>query len=111
MNFGAITESISQFFEKTHLTEQFKAVDIAGLFTNPWFLVPFILLVGYLVYKKAFRDMGILGALAVGWYAYGTYAQDLVVNGHLQLGKVLPIAFGGAALLGFIIYLLLGRSD
>jgi hypothetical protein len=112
MNFDAIIESISKFIEQTHLVEQFKEVNIEGLFTNPWFLVPFIGLVGYMLYKKAFRDMAIVGALAVAWYASGTpYMQDLVVDGHIQVAKVLPVVFGGAVLLGFIIYLLLGRSD
>jgi hypothetical protein len=37
--------------------------------------------------------------------------QTLVVNGELQVNKVLPVLFGGAALIGLIIYLLFGRSD
>jgi len=112
MNTGALLESLGKFFESTHLVEQIKTVDFPGLFTNPWFLVPFIGLVGYLLYKKALRDMAILGALIGCWYASGTpYMQTLVVDGHLQVGKVLPVLFGGAAILGLIIYLLLGRSD
>ncbi|WP_028317479.1 hypothetical protein [Desulfobulbus elongatus] len=112
MNVGTFADSVGQLIEKTHLVEQVKTVDVAGLFTNPWFLIPFIVLAGYLLYKKAFRDMIILGALIGAWYASGTpYMQTLVVDGHLQVGKVLPVLFGGAALLGLIIYLLLGRSD
>ena len=112
MNFGAFFKSITTFLESTHLPEQIKAVDFSGLFTNPWFLVPFIVLVGYLIYKQAFRDMIILGAIMGAWYASGTpYMQTLVVNGEVQIAKVLPVMFGGAAILGLIIYLLLGRSD
>jgi hypothetical protein len=33
------------------------------------------------------------------------------VDGILQMNKVLPVLFGAAAALGFIIYLLFGRSD
>jgi hypothetical protein len=109
---GSSTEPIGAFLSKTHLPEQIKAVDFAGLFSNPWFLVPFILLTGYLLYKKAFRDMIILGAVLAIWWASGTqYMQTLVVNGELQVNKVLPVLFGGAALVGFVIYLLFGRSD
>ena len=109
---GAIAEPIGQFIEKTHLPEQIKAVDLAGLFSNPWFLVPFIALAGYLLYKKAFRDIIILGAILALWWASGThYMQTLVVNGELQVTKVLPVLFGGAVTLGLIIYLLFGRSD
>jgi len=112
MSVGAFLEPMGKFLEKTHLVEQIKAVDFPGLFTNPWFLVPFIALVGYLLYKKAFRDMIIIGAIIGAWYASGTpYMQTLVVNGELQISKILPVLFGGAALLGLVIYLLLGRSD
>ena len=109
---GAIAEPIGQFIEKTHLPEQIKAVDFASLFANPWFLVPFVALTGYLLYKKAFRDIIILGAILALWWASGThYMQTLVVNGELQVTKVLPVLFGGAVTLGLIIYLLFGRSD
>jgi hypothetical protein len=112
MNFDTMTQSIGQLIAKTHLVEQIKTVDVQGLSTNPWFLVPMIGLIGYLLYKKAFRDMAIIGAIFAAWYASGTpYMQTLVVNGQLQVGKVLPVLFGGAVLLGLVIYLLLGRSD
>lgn len=110
--FGDMINAIVRFVEWTQLAKQIKDVDLAGLFTNPWFLVPFVILIGYLLYKKAFRDLVILGAIMGAWYASGTpYMQSLVVNGELQVGKVLPVLFGGAALLGLVIYLLLGRSD
>jgi hypothetical protein len=35
--------------------------------------------------------------------------QDLL--NELRISKILPVLFGGAAVLGLIIYLLLGRSD
>jgi len=110
--FGDMIDAIVRFVEWTQLAKQIKDVDFTGLFTNPWFLVPFVALVGYLLYKKAFRDLIILGAIMGAWYASGTpYMQSLVVNGELQVGKVLPVLFGGAALLGIVVYLLLGRSD
>lgn len=123
MNFGsiidtalekiaAITGPISQFLETTNLPQQISEVDFGGLFTNPWFLVPFIALVGYLLYKKAFRDLIIFAILLGVWYASGTeYMQTLVIGDELQVNKVLPVLFGGAGILGFIIYLLFGRSD
>ncbi len=123
MDFGAIVDSIlkkivtlsepvGRLLQETHLPEQIKAVDFPGLFSNPWFLVPFVALVGWLLYKKAVRDLIILGAVMGIWYASGTaYMQTLVVGGELQVSKVLPVLFGGAAILGFVIYLLFGRSD
>ena len=109
---GDLWEPLGQLLEKTHLQEQIQDVDAAGLLSNPWFLVPFIALAGYMIYKKAFRDMIILGAVMAVWYASGTpYMQSLVVNGELQVNKVLPVLFGGAVVMGIVIYLLFGRSD
>jgi ascorbate-specific PTS system EIIC-type component UlaA len=108
----SIFEPIGRFLQGTHLPEQVKTVDFAGLFTNPWFLVPFIAIIGYLLYKQAFRDLIILGILLGVWYASGTpYMQTLVVGDELKVSKILPVLFGGAAILGFLIYLLFGRSD
>ena len=57
-------------------------------------------------------DDAILGAILGMWWASGTtYMQTLVVDGELQINKVLPVLFGGAAVLGLVIYLLIGRSD
>lgn len=112
MSFGTIFETIGRWLEATHLVEQIKGVDFPGLFTNPWFMVPFVALVGYMLFKQAFRDLTILGLLVGVWYASGTpYMQTLVVGDQLSIAKILPVLFGGAAVLGLIIYLLLGRSD
>ena len=107
-----IFDSIGEWVASTRLPEQVRAVAPAGLFTTPWHLVPFIALPGYLLYKQAFRDIVILGAILGMWWASGTpYMQTLVVDGELQINKVLPVLFGGAAVLGLVIYLLIGRSD
>ena len=119
MDFGAISEKIRPYYDsfmellqKTQLPEQIQNVDYVGLSTNPWFLVPFILLIGYLIYKKAFRGMIILAILIGLWFASGTeYMQNLVVGDQLQVSKVLPVLFGGAAVIGLLVYIMFGRSD
>ena len=120
---GAVANNTGQFFvnlkdgfvdavNKTNIPEQIDTVDLNGLFTNPWFLVPFITLVCYQLYKQAFRDLIIEVLILACWYATGTpYMQSLIVGGELQINKVLPVLFGGAAVMGFIIYLIFGRSD
>jgi len=115
---GNVTEKAGNFFGKivdivnsTHIPQQINDVDFAGLFTNPWFMVPFVSLIGWQVYKQAFRDMIIIFLIIGVWYVSGThYMQTLIVGGELQIGKILPILFGGAGVLGIIIYLLFGRS-
>ncbi len=100
------------FVESTHLQEQVAEVDYVGLFSNPWFLVPFICAVVYLLYKQAFKDLILIAAFCCVWWVSGTdYMSTLVVGNELQIGKILPVLFGGAALVGFIIYLFFGRSD
>ncbi len=104
--------TILAWIESTHIQQQIKEVDYVGLFTNPWFLVPFVALVAYLLYKQAFRDLIIVGLFVGVWYVSGLdYMQNMVVDGHLQMNKVLPVVFGGAAVLALIIYMLFGRSD
>ena len=49
--------------------------------------------------------------IAVWWVSGTEYMQTLVVGEKLQVNKVLPVLFGGAAILGIVIYLLFGRSD
>ncbi len=100
------------WFESTHIQQQIMDVDYAGLFTNPWFLVPFVALVVYLLYKQAFRDLIIVFIFVAVWWVGGTdYMHTLTVDGILQLDKVLPVVFGGFAVLALVLYMLFGRSD
>ncbi len=107
-----IVATVGGWLEATGLPGQVKEVDVAALLTNPWFLIPVIGFIGYKLYKQAFRDLIIFVLLMGVWYASGTqYMQTLVVGDELQMNKVLPVLFGGAVVLGFIIYMFFGRSD
>jgi len=109
---GSLFGKIIDLIGATGIPAQVHEVDFAGLFTNPWFLVPFIAFVGYQIYKQSWRDLVIMILIIGCWYLSGTeYMKTLIVNGELQIGKVLPVVFGGAAVFGFIIYLFFGRSD
>ena len=104
--------TITDWFESTHLQEQIKDVDIVALFSNPWFIVPFACMVLYMLYKQSWRDLTIISLLVAIWWVSGTpYMNSLLVNGEIQIAKILPVVFGGAIVLGFVIYLLFGRSD
>ncbi len=103
---------IANWFESTHIDEQLRGVDYIGLFTNPWFIVPFVIAVAYMIYKQRWTQIIITGIGFGAWYFSGTnYAQSLLVNGEIDINKILPVMFGGAVALGFVIYLLFGRSD
>jgi len=109
--FGGFFAGLGSLLQKTHLSEQVRNVDYTALFSNPWFLVPFLAMVVYLLYKQSFRDLLIIVMIMAAWVVSGTeYMQTLVVGDELQINKVLPVLFGGSVGLGLIIYLLLGRS-
>lgn len=103
---------ILAWVESTHIQEQVANVDYVALFTNPWFLVPFIAIVLYLLYKQSFKDLIIIIIFTGVWWVSGTaYMDTLVVGNELQISKILPVLFGGAAVLGFVVYMFFGRSD
>ncbi len=109
---GDFFAKILSWIESTHVTEQVADVDVVGLFTNPWFIVPFAAMMIYLLYKQSFVDIIVVSAFVAVWWVSGTdYMSTLVVGDELQIGKILPILFGGGALLGFLIYMIFGRSD
>ncbi len=108
---SGLWESFMAFVDSTHLLEQIRDVDTVGLFSNPWFLVPFILFVGYMLYKQAWRDMALIAIFIGVWWVSGTpYMQTLVDGDQLKIEKILPVVFGGGITLGVVIYLLMGRS-
>lgn len=107
-----IWAKISAWFAETHLHEQIKGVDYVGLFTNPWFIVPFGSMVGYMFFKQKWKDLVIVALLVAVWWISGTpYMDTLLINGEVQIEKILPVIFGGAGVVGLIIYLLFGKSD
>jgi hypothetical protein len=109
---GEFFSKIVAFVDSTKLPQQLGDVDYVGLFTNPWFLVPFIAMMGYMLWKQKWRDIVFVIIFIGVWFVSGTeYMQTLVVGEEVQIKKVLPVMFGGAVVLGIVIYLLFGRSD
>ena len=112
MLMGDFFGNILSWVDSTHVVEQVAEVDYVGLFTNPWFMVPFVALVLYFLWKQSFKDLIIVAIFIGVWWVSGTqYMHTLVVGDELQIRKILPVLFGGAAILGFIIYMFFGRSD
>ncbi len=103
---------LATWFESTNIDQQLRAVDYMGVLVNPWIMVPFVIMLGHMVYKQRWTQI-IVTTVGVGvWYFSGTnYANSLLVDGEIDINKVLPVMFGGAAILGFVVYLLFGRSD
>lgn len=108
-------EFITKFidwFKSTQLPQQITEIDYTGLFTNPYFLIPFLAIIAYLLYKQAFKDLIMIAIFTCLWIFSGSqYIQEVSIDGELQLSKVLPLVFGGAAIMGVIIYMYFVRSD
>ena len=104
--------SIADWIIGTQVPEQIKVVDVKGLFKNAYFLVPFISLILYYLYKQAINNLVIMALVITLWWFSGTsFVQGAVVDGELQLSKILPIIGIGLGSVGVIIYLAFIRSD
>ncbi len=103
---------IVDFMNSTNVPQQFREVDARGLFTNSWFLVPFIAFICYNLYKQAVNTLVMTGLGFGLWLFSGSsYMEGMVVNGILQLNKVLPVAGVFIGAIAIAIYFLFMRSD
>lgn len=103
---------ILDFIIETKIPEQIDNVDYKGLFTNGWFMVPFVGLLAWEVYKQAINSVIIILLLTGSWAFFGTpYAQEVMGRDEIALDSVLPIVGGACAVLGFIIYRIFFKSD
>ena len=103
---------IVDFMNSTNMPQQFREVDARGLFTNSWFLVPFIAFICYNLYKQAVNTLVMTGLGFGLWLFSGSsYMEGMVVNGILQLNKVLPVAGVFIGAIAIAIYFLFMRSD
>jgi len=103
---------VSEWIHQTQVLEQIKEVDAASLFHNPYFLAPFICLIIYNLYRQTFTNLIIIALMIGLWYFSGTdYVREAVVEGEVQIGKILPIAGVGVTGVAILIYLLFIRQD
>ena len=103
---------VSEWIHQTQVLEQIKEVDAPGLFHNPYFLVPFICLIVYNLYRQTFTNLIILALLIGLWHFSGTtYVHEAVKGGEVQIGKILPIAGVGVGGIAVLVYLLFIRQD
>lgn len=104
-------KKVVEWIRGTGIPEQVENVDYMALAHNPWFMVPFVGLILYLLYKKEFAIVMIIAICSFCWSMTGTsYMKSLIVGGEIQVNKILPVVFGGAVALGAIIYLLINRD-
>ena len=97
--------------DSTKVPDQIREVKVADLFTNPWFLAPFLLFIGYNLYRQSVNTLVITGLVVGLWIFSGsTMMEGLIVDGHLQLDKLLPVAGVYLAAVAIAIYFLFMRE-
>lgn len=103
--------TLKEFIEGTNLISQFSETDYMGLFTNPWFLVPYIGLNIYLATKKSWNSI-ILMLTGLGVWAFtGTsYMKGLMIEGELQLDKIAPVIGVFIGAIAIVVYVLVIRG-
>ena len=105
-------EPVLDFIISTKIPEQIENVEYKELFTNAWFLVPYIGMIGWNIYKQAVNNIIIILLLTVSWAFFGTdYMQDVLAQDEIALEAVLPMIAGACTVLGIIFYLVFFKDD
>ncbi|MDT8334363.1 MAG: hypothetical protein RQ753_01570 [Desulfurivibrionaceae bacterium] len=100
------------FIVATKVPEQIDNIDYKGLFSNAWFLVPYIALLAWNVYKQALNSLIIIVLLTASWAFFGTpYMEEIISRDEVPLEAVLPIVGGACVVLGYIVYRIFLKSD
>lgn len=103
---------IMEFIHGTKVLEQIQEVQVKALFTNVYFLTPFLILMIWWIYRLALRNLVFTGLIIGLWLFSGSrFAHNFIVDGELQVEKVLPVAGVGIAAVAITIYMLFIRSD
>lgn len=103
---------VLDFIVSTKVPEQIDTIDYKGLFTNSWFLVPYIAMIAWNIYKQAFNSLIIIILFTGSWAFFGTpYMKEVMGQEEIPLGTILPIVTGACTVLGFIIYRIFFKSD
>ena len=111
-SFFMFFKPVLDFIIDTKVPEQIQNIDSGALFTNGWFLVPFLAMLGWNVYKKAVNELIIILLVTGAWAFCGTpYMQDVLGREEIALDAVLPLVFGACTILGIIIYLVFLKDD
>ncbi|MDR3088325.1 MAG: hypothetical protein LBU39_00715 [Desulfobulbaceae bacterium] len=104
---GDVWQGFLEKFQATEVPRQLLEHDLAGLCHNPWFLVPLGLLLLWMVYRNAWRDIAIVALiLGLWWFSGSEFMDGTVVDGKPILGKLVPVIGVFLAAVIIIAYLL-----
>lgn len=103
---------VVDFIIATKVPEQIENIDYQALFSNGWFLVPYLALIAWNIYRRQPYSVIIILLFTGSWAAFGTpYMQGLLGQEQIQLEAVLPVVGGGCLVLAITIYLIFFKSE
>jgi len=103
---------VVDFFVETKIPEQIDNIQYKELFTNGWFLVPYLSWLAWNVYKRQFNSLITILLLSGSWAFFGTpYMRGVMNQETIQLGTILPLVGGACTVLGIIIYIFFFKSE
>ncbi|MBU0484568.1 MAG: hypothetical protein KKB30_08660 [Proteobacteria bacterium] len=103
---------IADFIRETKVLDQIENIDAGGLFSNPYFLVPFGILIAYQIYKVAIDTLIFTGAIFGVWAFCGTdWAQSIIGDGNPDMSKIIPLLLGGVVGIAVLAYVIFFRGE
>jgi len=111
-SFFMFFKPVLDFIVSTKVPEQIETIDYKGLFSNGWFLIPYLAMIGWNVYKKAINALIIIVLLTGAWAFCGTpYMQDVLGREEIALEAVLPLVAGACTILAIIVYIVFFKDE
>jgi len=105
-------DPVLDFIVKTEVPKQIDSIDYKGLFGNGWFMVPYISIILWNLYKKEINSIIVIVLFTGSWAFFGTpYMKETLAQDTIPLGKILPLIAGACCVLGIILYRMLFKSD
>ena len=111
-SFVMFFKPILDFIIDTKVPEQIEKVDYKALFSNGWFLVPFLGAIAWNIYKQAINNLIIIVLFTGAWAFFGTpYMQEILAQDEIQLSAILPLVAGACTILGIVMYIVFFKDD
>ena len=111
-SFVMFFKPILDFIIDTKVPEQIEKVDYKALFSNGWFLVPFLTAIAWNIYKQALNNLIIIVLCTGSWAFFGTsYMQEILAQDEIQLSAILPLVAGACTILGIVMYIVFFKDD
>ncbi|NTV13044.1 MAG: hypothetical protein HGA96_03785 [Desulfobulbaceae bacterium] len=103
---------VVDFIVETKVPEQLENIQYKELFSNGWFLVPYLAWIAWNIYRRQINSLITILLLTGSWVFFGTpYMQNVMNQETIQLDTIIPLVGGACLVLGIIIYIYFFKSE